>query len=163
MKKIRNLMPLVGLSVVLFALGATGAKAQTLKMADFAGTFTLSNNAQWGDLALPAGNYLLRYGSLSGAYFVEVRGTEKGSPHGMIHVEGTTQSSAAKNELVGVRESGSLIVRALEIPAIGESVRFALPPGAKLVARNGKQRKGYTQLAEAPVLIQRIPVSVNAK
>ncbi|HXH51113.1 MAG TPA: hypothetical protein VNM47_17375 [Terriglobia bacterium] len=162
MKTIRSLMTLAGLSVVLFALGATGAKAQALANPDFAGTFTLSNNAQWGNVALPAGNYTLRYGSLYGSRFVEVRGTEKGSPHGVIRVEGSGQSSASKSVLVCAREGDTLIVRALDMAGVNKSVNFVTPHGTKLVANNGKHN-GYTQLAEAPMLIQRIPVTLNAK
>ena len=50
MKTIRSLTTNLGLSLVLFALGATGAKAQMLSATDFAGTFSLSNNAQLGSL-----------------------------------------------------------------------------------------------------------------
>jgi hypothetical protein len=162
MKTIRSLMTSAGLAVMLFTLGAIGAKAQALANPDFAGTFTLSNNAQWGRMSLPAGNYTLRYGGLSGSYFVEVRGTEKGSPHGVILVQGTGQSSATKSALVCVREGNGLVIRALEMTQIGTAANFALPRGAQLTAHNGK-RGGYAQLAEAPMLIQRIPVTLNAK
>jgi hypothetical protein len=162
MKTIRSLTTNLGLSLVLFALGTTGAKAQMLSATDFAGTFSLSNNAQWGNVALPAGNYTLRYGSLSGAYFVEVRGTEKGSPHVVIHVAGSNQTSARKNALVCSRDGATLIVRALEMPAIGESATFALPRGMQLTAqqRNGSKN---IQLAQGPMLIQRISVSLATK
>jgi hypothetical protein len=162
MKTIRSLMTLAGLSVMLFALGAIGAKAQSLDRTDFAGTFTLSSNAQWGNLALPAGEYMLRYGSLYGSNFVEVRGTEKGSPHGVIRVEGTDQSLAAKNELICVRGGGTLIVRALDIRMLGKSVNFAMPRGTQLTAHNGNHNH-YVQLAQAPMLIERIPVATSAK
>ena len=162
MKTIRSLMTLAGLSVMLFALGATGAKAQAIANPDFAGTFTLSNNAQWGNVALPAGHYKLYHGTLFGSYFVEVRGAEKGSPHGLIHVEGTDESSATKSVLVCVREGSTLVVRALEIPGLGKSINFAMPRGTQLTAHNGKHN-GYIQLAEAPMLIQRISVTLNAK
>jgi hypothetical protein len=162
MKTIRSLMTLAGLSVMLFALGATGAKAQALRSADFAGTFTLSNNAQWGAMALPAGNYTLRYGSLYGSHYVEVWGTEKGSPHGVIQVAGNNDTSATKSALVCVREGATLVVRALDMPVLGQSINFGMPRGAQLAAHNGKHN-GYTQLAEAPMLVQRVPVTLNAK
>ena len=155
-------MTLAGLSVVLFALGATGAKAQAVTMTNFAGTFTLSNPAEWGSMVLPAGNYSLRYGTMNDTYFVEVRGTTKGSPHGVIHVAASDQTSATKSALVCIREGNGLIVRRLEIPQLGKSVTFAMPYGAKLAAQNRKQT-GYTQLAEAPMVIERIPVTLNAK
>ena len=162
MKTIRSLMRLAGLSLMLFALGATGAKAQSLARTDVAGTFTLPNDAQWGSMALPAGHYKLYYGKLFGSYFVEVRGTENGSPHGMVRVIVTGQSSAAKNELICVREGDTLIIRALDMPLIDTAAEFAMPRGAQVTAHNGKHN-GYTQLAEAPMLIQRVPIAMNSK
>jgi hypothetical protein len=165
MKTIRSLMTLAGLSLVLFALGVTGAKAQVvrgLSTINFAGSFTLPNDAQWGTMALPAGDYTLYYGNLYGSYFVEVRGTAKGSPHGVIFVAGNDQSSATKNQLICVREGNGLIVRALEMPQIGTAAEFALPRGARLTVHRGNH-KGYTQLAEAPMLIQRVTVRMNEK
>lgn len=162
MKTIRSLMTLAGLFVMLFALGAAGAKAQALERTDFAGTFTLSNNAQWGNMNLRAGNYTLRYGSRYGSDFVEVKGTAKGSPRGVIHVQMTDPSSTKKSALVCIREGNTLIVRTLEMAGLGESANFAMPRGAKLAANNRKHI-GFTQLAEAPMLIQRLPVTQNAK
>ena len=164
MKTIRNLMTLAGLILAVFALSATGAKAQTLTNNSFAGTFTISNEAQWGKMTLPAGTYNLYYGPLhdGGASLVEVVGKAKGSPHGLILVAGNSDASAANSALVCIREGDTLIVRALEMPSIGTSAQFSMPHGARLVARNAKHN-GYTQLAEAPMLIERIPVTFSAK
>ena len=162
MKTIRSLMILAGLSLVVLVLGATGAKAQSLRSISFSGSFTLPVDAQWGPLTLPAGSYTLYYGSNDGPSLVEVRGTAKGSPHGFILTEAHNLASGTKNSLACVREGGALIVRGLELPAIGESAYFAMPHGARLIAHNGK-RNGNTQLAEAPMLIQRIPVTRAAE
>ena len=167
MKTIRNLMTLAGLILAVFALGATGAQAQqapSLSITHFGGTFTLPMEAQWGKVTLPAGQYSLYYGSVQdgSASMVEVVGKAKGSPHGVIPVAGRDDASAAKSSLVCVREGSTLIVRRLEMPAIGTAVQFSMPHGAKLVARNAKH-DGYTQLAEAPRLIERVPVAFNAK
>lgn len=162
MKTIRNLMTLAGLSVMLFALSATGAKAQMLTSTGFAGKFTLPSAAQWGTMVLPAGNYSLSYGKLDTTYFVEVRGAAKGSPHGVIHVAVNDPVAATKSALVCTREGNVLIVRKLEIPQLGKSVVFAMPRGEKLVARNRKHNS-YTQLAEAPMLLERISVAPIAR
>jgi len=164
MKTIRSLATILGLSLTLFALGPAGAKAQTIKAADFAGTFTLSNNAQWGNVALSAGIYMLRYGQpfAGGPFAVEVFGKEKGSPHGVILVSGKNHTSARKNALVCSRDGATLIVRAVEMPAIGETVTFVLPRGTKLTAHHGSSSTN-TELAEADMLIQRIPVTLNTK
>lgn len=163
MKTIRGLMTLAALSVMLLALGAAGAKGQSFYSTRFAGSFTLPFEAQWGKMTLPAGDYTLQYGMHEyGHGLVVVRGTANGSPQGMILAGPVGETSAGKNAIVCIREGSSLIVRSLEMPVIGESVNFAMPPGVRLMARNGKH-SGYTQLAEAPMLIQRIPVTLNTK
>jgi hypothetical protein len=162
MKTIRSLMTLAGLILAVFALSATGTKAQSLTRTNFAGTFTISHEAQWGRMTLPAGTYNLYYGPLQegSASMVEVVGQAKGSPHGVIPVAGKDDASAANSALVCIREGDTLIVRTLEMPAIGTAAQFSLPNGSRLVAQNAKHN-GYTQLAEAPMLIQRIPVTLN--
>jgi hypothetical protein len=167
MKTIRSLMTLAGLSLVIFALGVTGAQAQqapSLSITHFGGTFTLPLEAQWGRMTLPAGQYSLYYGSVQdgSASMVEVAGKAKGAPHGLIPVAGKDDASAATSALVCVREGSTLIVRTLEMSAIGTSAQFSMPNGARLVAQNAKHN-GYTQLAEAPSLIERVPVAFNAK
>lgn len=163
MKTIRNLTTTFGLSLVLVALGTIGARGQVLNSTQFVGTFTLPIPAKWGTTTLPAGNYTLHYGTINAAGgFVEVRGLAKGSPQSVIRVDGISPSSATKNALVCIRDRDTLIVGNFEMPAIGKSADFALPPGAKLLARSGK-RGGNTQLAHARMLFQQIPVASNAK
>jgi hypothetical protein len=167
MKSIRNLVAMVGLAVMLFALGVTGAKAQqsrSLSVTDFGGTFTLPKDAVWGKMTLPAGDYNFYYGSISGGGVnaVEIVGKAEGSPHGFILAQMPNSTSATNDRIVCVREGDTLVVRTLELPAIGESLNFPLPHGTRLTARNAKHN-GYTQLAEAPMLIERIPVTLNAK
>jgi hypothetical protein len=166
MKTIRSLMTLAGLSLVIFALGVTGAQAQqapSLSITHFGGTFTLPMEAQWGKVTLPAGQYSLYYGSVQdgSASMVEVVGKAKGSPHGLIPVAGKDDASAANSALVCIREGVALIVRTLEMPAIGTAAQFSMPNGSRLVARNASHN-GYTQLAEGPVLLQRISITLNA-
>lgn len=164
MKTIRRLMTVAGVSLALLTLGVTGAKSQDaliLSTTNLRGRFTLPNNAQWGKMSLPAGDYTFHYGRLFDSLFVEVRGMAKGSPHGVIAVMGDSEASAAQNELVCVRQGDSLVVRALEMPQIDKAAEFAMQRGAKLASHQGK-RGGYTQLAEAPMLIQRIAVTLNA-
>jgi hypothetical protein len=164
MKTIQRLAILAGLSMMVFALSATGAKAQIISTANFSGTFNLPVAAQWGRMTLPAGTYNLYYGSLNdqGSYVVEVAGKAKGSPHGLIQATGNDDVSAANSSLVCVREGSTLIVRALEMPSIGTAAKFSMPHGTQLEATN-RSHKGYTQLAEAPRLIERVPVAFNAK
>lgn len=163
MKTNRSLMTLAGLTVMLFALGAVGAKGQGIYITEFAGKFTLPTAAQWGKMTLPVGEYTMRYGiDESGHGLVLVRGAAEGTPQGMILAGPAGDTSATKSALVCVREGEDLIVRALEMPQIGKAAGFVLPRRARLVAHNGKHG-GYTHLAEAPMLIQRIPLTLKAK
>ena len=164
MKTIRNFMTLVGGSLALLALGATGARGQGLTRTSFAGTFTLPFEAQWGAMTLPAGDYSLYYGQLfaTGTTAVAIAGKAEGSPRGWILVQAGERTSALKDGLVCIRDGNSLVVRKLELPAIGESVNFALPRGTKLLA-NQQNHDRYTQLAKGPMLIQRVPVIPNGK
>jgi hypothetical protein len=164
MKTIRSLMILAGLSLAVLALGAPGAKAWSPEGTEFAGTFTLPFEAQWGSTILPVGEYSLYYrqAHAGGPLIVEVQGKEKGSPHVFILPQGVSDASATKSALVCVREGNGLVIRALEMTQIGTAAYFPLPRGARLTAHNGKH-SGYTQLAEAPMLIQRIRVTLNAK
>jgi hypothetical protein len=165
MKTIRNWMTLVGLSLLLPALAVTAARAQGISAAEFNGSFTLPFEVQWGSMILPPGDYTLNYGRLidrAGAHAVAVAGEAKGSPHGTLLVQGRSQTSATKNGLVCTREGDTLIVRALEMPAIGESVSFAAPYGIERLAQK-KGPKAKTQLAEARMPTVRVPITPSGK
>jgi hypothetical protein len=163
MKTIRNLMAFVGLFVGFLALGAAGAKGQVLDTPRFTGTFTLPLEAQWGKMTLPAGDYTLKFGLLStGHSLVEVKGRAEGGFHGLVEAGPYSQTSATKNAIVCVRNGDTLIVRSLELPAIGESIQFRLRRGTKLAAQEGNN-SGYTPLAKAPMPILRVPVTTNEK
>jgi hypothetical protein len=159
MKTVRNLTIMVGLSAALLALGTIGARGQIAYPARFAGTLTLPFEAHWGAMTLAAGDYTLQYGIQDdGSRLAYVRSTAKGGPYGMILAGPLGQTSATKNALVCVREGNVLIVRALEMPAIGEAVRFPLPRGVELVAQQ-RNHNANTQLTETRIPMIRVPVS----
>lgn len=160
MKTIRNLMTLAGLALVVFALSATGANAQTFTTTSFSGTFTLPVAAQWGKMTLPAGEYSLSYGQpfKGGTYAVEVISKADGTSRGMVLVRASDDVSTKGDALVCVRQGDALIVRTLEMPEIHTAAKFALPHGVKLAARN-RNHKSYTQLAEGPRLIEQIAIT----
>lgn len=163
MKTIRSFVTLFGLSLVLAAFGVAGARAQGFTMTDVGGTFNLPRDAQWGAMTLPAGEYTLHYGyAASGRPMVEVRGTAKGSPQGIIVAQGYDNASGTRNAIVCVRTGDALVVRGLELAAAGQSASFALPRGAKLTVQQHNSNKTI-QIAEAPMLIQRVPVRLNEK
>lgn len=163
MKNIRNLMMLSGLLLGLFALAVTGARAQGFSSTSFEGTFALPVQTQWGAMFLPAGEYTLRYGMpfKGGTYLVTIDGKAKGSPRGMILPGPRDDVKGAENVLDCVREGNTLYVRALELPAIGESIHFRIPHvvqvRSKVIAKNHNQ-SGKAQFAEVAIRVERTPV-----
>jgi hypothetical protein len=162
MKTTRNYITLVGLFAAFLALSAAGARAQGLYPTQFAGSFTLPSGAQWGEITLPAGDYNLSYGQLfQGVTTVYVAGKADGSPRGYILARSAGPTSATRNSIVCIRDGNSLLVRKLDLPAINEAVSFAMPHGMKLLAH--RQKHGEYTLAQAPMLIQRVPIKMSAK
>lgn len=164
MKGIRSLTILLGLSLVLVALGATGAKAQALSTARFTGSLNLPYEVHWGTMTLPAGRYTVQIGDMDngGFYIVEITGEAQGSPHGFVPVLARNSTAAAQNLLDCVRKGDTHVVRAMELPALGESVTFPAPRRSQLLARQLKN-KANAQLEAEAMPIQRIPIKLNEK
>lgn len=162
MRKIRNLTMLAGLCLVLATLGAPRAKAQVLSTVSFTGTVTLPHQVQWGQMTLPAGDYVVQYGrgGPGGLQMVEITGKAKGSPHGVARVVSTRRTQAGENALSCIRDGSTLIARALEIPQIGQMVEFKVPGRTRLLARELNSGK-KVQIAERQKAIQRIPVKTG--
>lgn len=161
MKAIRSYLTVVGLNLMFLVAGVAGARAQTLRVTEFSGTINLPVETQWQGATLPAGSYSLYYGTrVGGTYYVELDGKTHGTSHVFVLPQAHNQSSAANNELVCVREGSQLVVLGLKMPQIGESVSFAMPRGAELMAHrtNGSRN---VEIAEGPRLIQRIPVTLK--
>ena len=167
MKTIRRLVIPAGVLVMFLAMAATGVRAQSLFSTHFAGKFTLPFMAQWGTTVLPPGEYELYYGiqGNKGSYAVEIRGQGE-LPQVVKIAMGRSDAKAGENSLVCVREDNKGYVRALELPAIGESIEFNLPHGveveSKLIAKH-QNKSGNTQLAEARIRVERVPIKLSAK
>lgn len=162
MKTIRRLMIPVGVLLIFFTLAAARANAQGLSSTHFRGTFTLPFEVQWGEMALPAGEYTLSYGFLSpaGSSLVAVAGIMEGNPRGWIIPVPGGNTKATENYLVIVRNGDSGYVRALELAAIGESVQFKMPHGVKVETKimPGKASlKTNNQLAETRIPVKPAP------
>jgi len=169
MKTIRRLVMPAGVLVMFLAMAATGLRAQSLFSTHFAGKFTLPFMAQWGTTVLPPGEYELYYGiqGNKGLYAVEIRGQGE-LPQVVKIAMGRSDAKAGENALVCVREGNKAHVRALELPAIGESAQFALPHGVSVETKILPGKKSHyqntkTQLAETRIPIARVPVKLSAK
>ncbi len=92
-----------------------------------------------------------------------VRSEPAGSFAAMILPEGHNASpSLSKDDLVCIRKGGRLVVRSLEIGQLGDTIYFHLPKGAQTYA----QRRGSSKpalLAEAPQLLERLPITSSGK
>lgn len=159
MKTIRRSMILVGFSVALFALISTGASAQVLSTNSFAGKFTLPVETHWGAMTLPAGEYSLTYGTaFSSTYLVTVADEAEGRILGMVLPRARNDVKAAENVLDCIREGDRLYVRALELPAIGESIHFKIPHVVAVRSRviaGHQNEKGNTHIAQVAIRIER--------
>ena len=78
----------------------------------------------------------------------------------MILARDRTGTSSAKTELVCTREGNVDIVRALNVPALGESIHFSLPQNMKLMASNRKH-SANTSVAALHGLTQSVPVILS--
>ncbi len=90
---------------------------------------------------------------------MEVLNSADGSSR-MILVRDRSDTSVAKTELICVREGNVDIVRALNVPALGESINFSLPPNMKLMANNQKH-SANRKVAELRGLTQYVPVTLS--
>jgi hypothetical protein len=147
---------------MLVAMGGSGAKAQLIPIPEFTGSFTLPARAQWGAMTLPPGRYSLYYGApfKGGIYAVEVVNEADGSARGMVFVRDRSDTSSLKTELVCTREGNVDIVRALDLPVLGESIHFSLPHNMELMAKH-QNHNAKTQTAALHELIQFMPVTLN--
>jgi hypothetical protein len=155
-------------SLALFALAATEARAQVFDSTRFAGTFTLPFDAQWGAMALPAGDYSLSYGKpfSGGIYVLVVVGKAEGSPRGMIFIRGHGRTSATKNALVSIREGSKAYFRELRLGAIGESVDFTLPHGVRVrawVVAGKRNPNTNTQLTEVGMPVEGVQAKCQGR
>jgi len=135
--------------MVFLALLAMVVSAGLLSAEDFAGKFTLPFEAKWGQATLPAGDYSFRLNTARSPYTVTVRGQDKAA---MIMSEGTsTKGASDRSELVVVRRGRTGTIRALHLNEVGLTFFYVTPKGERQL------------LAQGPVLIQRIAVSVSGK
>ncbi len=137
--------------VVFLALLATVASTGLLSAQDVRGTFTLPFEAKWGMATLPAGDYEFKLDTASGPHIATVRQGQRTLAMIMANAGSTRGKVAGPSALIIVRRGRTGFVRALRLAEVGATLEY-LPP------------KGERQLlAQGPVLIQRIAVSVSGK
>jgi hypothetical protein len=144
--------------------GASLVFASLASAQNFQGKFTLPRQAQWGTVRLQPGRYTLSVARADGEkQMVTVQSEAKGGSEGFILSQGHDSSARAEtSSLVCIRSGGTLVVRAVEIGPLGETIYFQQPKGVQVYAqtRHGKKQ---TLLARAPELVQRVLVTTPGK
>ena len=121
-------------------------------------SFSLPFEVRWGKAVLSPGQYTLTLDTASASGVVSIRGNDKTAI--LIAQSFSDKDSSGRSSLVLVRSGGVYTVRALDLGRLG--VFYYWPPkGETPLARNAKGNEHV--IAQAPVLIQRLPVSVSGK
>ena len=146
----RSHTTLVGVFPVIAHVRKSAPGPLGLRMAEFAGRFTLPFDAAWGEMVLPQGEYALYYGALGeGLHCVEILGKGKADPKGVFLVREQNSASVVQNALVCTRRGGRHVIRTLELPGIGKAVSFAGPAGWKHTTNQSGRDKAHVAGASA--------------
>jgi hypothetical protein len=135
---------------------ATALSAGLLSAEDLKGTFTLPFEVRWGTAILPAGDYSFTIDTGDPLHLATVRGRDGAA---MIMASGTSDRQfSGRNALFLVRRGRAGTVRALHLatPGIGS-------PKGGLVFHYSPPKSEPLLLAQAPELIQSVPVVVSGK
>jgi hypothetical protein len=111
------------------------------------GKFTLPFAAQWGKVVLPAGEYRVTLKTMELPAMVSVQ--DRGRNVRLVMANSYGQPTSSHNELIIVRNGGNRRIHALHLADRGVVFYYLPPKGEREI------------LAQGPVLIQRIPISVN--
>jgi hypothetical protein len=140
---VRNLVLTVA-SAFIFA-GIASAQAPAYR-----GQFTLPFDAQWGGATLPAGDYSFTLKSTAYPAIVTI---EQGQRNvALVMAQGSSDSNASKgSELIVTRSGGRARIRALHLAELGTELYYGAPKA------EGRE------MANAPELIQRVPIILKGK
>jgi hypothetical protein len=137
--------------LAIVALLATVVSAGLLSAEDTIGTFTLPFEAKWGQAILPAGDYSFKLNTASYPSIATVRQGQRSAAFIMANAGLTRGKVDGPSALIIVRRGRTGFVRALRLAEVGATLEYLPPKGERQM------------LAQGPVLIQRIAVSVSGK
>jgi len=140
---VRNLV--LALAGAFIFAGIASAQAPAYK-----GQFTLPFDAKWGLATLPAGDYTFTLDSSALPAMIKI---EQGTRNvALVMAQNTETSDASKaSELVVTRSGGYARIRVLHLAELGTDFAYGAP---KAESR---------EMASAPELIQRVPITLNGK
>jgi hypothetical protein len=136
--------------VMLFAVLAAGLSAGLASAQDVHGKFALPFEARWGTAVLPPGDYTFGVSSTSGTHIVAIRQGNRGVA---LVVSGRDASGeiSGPSALVATRTDGEYRISALRLAEVGLTLEYTAPKVERPI------------LAQAPVLIQRVPISMASR
>ena len=134
------------LAVLAVGLSAGVASAQKVE-----GKFTLPFEARWGRAVLPAGDYTFNVETSTSPYIVMIRHNRNGVAYVMADSVISRGDFSGSSALIAVRSGGKLRIRILRLREVGAIFGYYVP----------KAERQF--IAQAPELLQRIPVSVQGK
>jgi len=137
-------MKLIRHALIALAVGCMFAGVASAQ--DFIGRFTLPCEVQWGTAVLPAGNYTLEHNSARRTDLVTIRG-ERETVMALPASQSFDSDRSGKSALILARVNRQAVVRVLVLRELGMEFIYPSPKGERVL------------LAQAPVLIQRIPVT----
>jgi hypothetical protein len=140
-RMVRNLV----LTLASAFIFAGVANAQVYK-----GNFTLPFDAQWGRATLPAGDYSFVLDSVNGPCIIRVEQGKRSVA--MVMAQSNDVSKPSNHSaLIVTRSGGRARIRALHLAELGTDLYYGAP------------KAEAWEMASAPALIQRIPVSTSGK
>jgi hypothetical protein len=145
----QNRKRLACISVALIAVSGAGngASAQSA----YRGKFDLPFEARWGQTVLPPGQYSFALDRNAVGGMVRVRGEGGAEIQYVMSDGGRDQQRVSRSELILVRDGGVLRISSMRLAGPGLVLEYPLPA------------RETTVLAQAPVLIQSVPVSLGER
>jgi hypothetical protein len=141
-----RLVKLLLLALLTACFGASLANAQAAQ-----GKFNLPFEARWGRSILPPGNYSFTLDTTAGSGQIVLLNAERKAVFVPNNAATSTGKQSEHSELIITRRGAKAIVRALHLGDLGVTLYYAPPKGEPTV------------IAEAPDLIQRLPISMAGK
>jgi hypothetical protein len=133
--------------LAFFALLATAVSAGLLRAEDPKGTFTLPFEVRWGTAVLPAGDYSFQVDNTD--YIVTIRGENQAAM--VLSMPPSANNDHSPSALIIVRHGKRGTVRTLRLAEQNVVFTYPAPKGQPPL------------LAQAPELLQRIPILMASK
>jgi hypothetical protein len=158
MKTIRNLVTIAAIAMMVAAFGSSRAKAQGLVH----GSFNLPFPAQWGSATLPIGDYSFSILQTDGHnVFVRIWGESTGTASALIMgYQGEAGVAEVPNSMTCISVGSACYVQTLNLSALGETLRFAVPKGVVIEAGK-RSREKQTMRAQGLRTVRVVPVTIS--